>query len=802
MFERAVRSLCRLALRRPGLLLALAALASLPAAWQASRIRLDTDLKRLLPRDSPAVRWSRELESTVGDGGYFSVIYEADDAVALEAAVAETDAAVSALPDVQSVERRNPVEFVRRHKYLLVPAARLEDVVDRVNRLEAEVSPLVEDLVGEDEAGPGGQPRADPAEVERQLERWLDLPEDHQSPDGRLRGLVVRPRKAVTSLGAIRDLYSRLDAVVQSTASRHRVWGGISGSLRSKVDVYLQIRDDLNRSGTVATVGILATLLVAFRSLRVLPVLLLPLLAGLLWSYGLVPALVGDLNTITSFLLMVLFGMGVEFSIHLVKRFQHELARAPLDEALSETFLSTGRSILTSGLATTLGMAVLLFSRFRGFSEFGIISGTSILAIFLAMFVVLPPALVLGTRLRLVRAREEGEGGFRRVPGGAVTAAILAVTVLAAGAAGRRLSFDYDFQNLQAEVPAAAVAKEKHREVYPGFSAPAAVYVARDLEALDAALAVVEKAKAAHPDVIGTVSSLRDFLPGPEEWQRRRALLSELQDRLGAAWTRRVKDERQQRWIRDIVAFVPPAAPPRLEEVPPEVLRRVSARDGSGFVLSLDTAGRSRDGLMAMAFTELLYGLHMPEGVRGPTGDKPVFAEILWLVTEEGPWLVGATFLGIFLLVLADRRSLGESLWVVAPLVAGILLTLGGMVALGWKLNFFNIVVLPNLIGNAVDNGVHWFRRWQETGRDTEAVQDELAGPLTASASTTVMGYAGMVLAHHAGLRSIGDLAVLGLFCCWFTGVALMPGLLSLLARRRPAVEASAAPGVGGSRQA
>lgn len=800
MFERAVRSLCRLAQRRPSLLLALAGLVCVPAAWQASRIRLDTDLKRLLPRDSPAVRWSRELETTVGDGGYFSVIYEGDDPAALDAAVAETDAAVAGLPDVQAVERRNPVEFVRRHKYLLVPSARLEDVVDRVNRLEAEVNPLVEDLVGEeDEAGSGGNLRADPAEVERQLERWLDLPEDHRSPDGRLRGLVVRPRKAVTSLGAIRDLYSRLDVVAQATASRHRVWGGVSGSLRSKVDVYLQIRDDLNRSGTVATVGILATLLLAFRSARILPVLLLPLFAGLLWSYGLVPVLVGDLNTITSFLLMVLFGMGVEFSIHLVKRFQHELARTPLDGALLETFLSTGRSILTSGFATTLGMAVLLFSRFRGFSEFGIISGTSILAIFLAMFVVLPPALVLGTRLRLVRARKEGEGGFRRVPGGVVTAAIVAVTVLAAVAAGRRLSFDYDFQNLQAEVPAAALAKEKHREVYPGFSAPAAVYVARDLATLDEALAVVERARRDHPDVIGTVTSLRDFLPGPEEWERRRALLAELQDRLGAAWTRRVKDEKQQRWIRDIVAFVPPEAPPRLEEVPPEVVRRVTARDGSGFVLSLDTAGRSRDGLMAMAFTELLYGLRLPEGVRGPTGDKPVFAEILWLVTEEGPWLVGATFLGIFLLVLADRRSLVESLWVVAPLVAGILLTLGGMVALGWKLNFFNIVVLPNLIGNAVDNGVHWFRRWQETGRDTEAVQDELAGPLTASASTTVMGYAGMVLAHHAGLRSIGDLAVLGLFCCWFTGVALLPGLL---ARRGPAAEASAAPGVGGSRQA
>jgi hypothetical protein len=46
-----------------------------------------------------------------------------------------------------------------------------------------------------------------------------------------------------------------------------------------------------------------------------------------------------------------------------------------------------------------------------------------------------------------------------------------------------------------------------------------------------------------------------------------------------------------------------------------------------------------------------------------------------------------------------------------------------------------------------------------------------------------------MILAHHAGLRSMGSVAVLGLVCCLFTGLVVMPGVLRLLAlrhRRRP----------------
>ena len=345
----------------------------------------------------------------------------------------------------------------------------------------------------------------------------------------------------------------------------------------------------------------------------------------------------------------------------------------PLARALDETFLSTGRSILTSGFATTLGTAVLYFSRLRGFSEFGVISAVSIFAIFLAMFLVLPPMLVVWTRRGLIGGPARTESaGFRWVPGRLVTAAALAASVAAAAFAVRSLKFDYDFQNLQAEVPAAAEAKAKHREVFSGFSAPAAVYAVSDLATLDRALATVEDAKRRHPGVIGAVGSVRDLTPRTAEWAKRGELLAELQDRLGASWTKRVDDETKRQWIADIRGFRVPEAPPSLEELPDVMRQRWSAKDGSGaWILSIDTAGRPREGRMAMAFTEALYEIDMPAGVRGPTGDKPVFAEILWLVTREGPWLVGATLLGVFGLVLADRRRLGESLWVMLPLGSG-----------------------------------------------------------------------------------------------------------------------------------
>ena len=241
-------------------------------------------------------------------------------------------------------------------------------------------------------------------------------------------------------------------------------------------------------------------------------------------------------------------------------------------------------------------------------------------------------------------------------------------------------------------------------------------------------------------------------MPHPQEAEQRQKILVELQDRLQGRWMRRVKDEQKRTWLEHIRDFQAPAKTPTYEELPPQVLRSLQARDSSGeLMIGVYPSKERKLGRVAMAFSDALSELEMPEGLRGPTGETVIFAEILTLVTREGPWIVGLTFLGVLFLVLLDRRALGQTFWILFPLVAGLLLTIGMMVALGFKLNFFNMVVLPALLGMGVDHGVHYYRRWLELDGDTKATQQELFEPLSSASLTTGMGYAGLLLAHHQG---------------------------------------------------
>jgi uncharacterized protein len=790
MFERLVHAICHSSYRHPGRWLLVTLILSLAGVKEVLKVGLDTDLTRLLPRNSRAVYWSQQLGPKVGgDGGYFSVLFEGQDHERVLHAVTEAAEEIRALNDVQSVQYRYSLDFLNKYRYLLIPSEYLQKIFDAVVRWKDEASPFglkLEDR-GEDKTS---TPSED-ADVENNFRRYANLSDYHQSVDGKTMGMIVRPRKGITSLGVTTDLFYRLDEIAQRTGKKWEVWAGVGGSLRNKVDEYEQIMSDLNWAGIIAITGIIVVLVITFRSILVLPVLLYPIGLGLIWAYALVPTLVGDLNTITSFLLMVLLGLGEEWSIHLVKRFQGELEALGPERALLETFGSTGRSILTSGFTTSTGLIVLSFSNFRGFSEFGIISASSMLMIFVAMFTVMPPAMVLGYRLGLIKPAQPSTHGLALVPPAWMTWLLVTGVVTAAGLALFGLRFDFDFTSLKADVPRAQEVKERHRKVYQGFSAPSALYVASDLASLDSAQQLLEQQRAAETTpLLSSIASIRSYIPRSEEAAHRLQIIRELQDRLQGRWIRRVKDPDKKRWIEDIRDFVPPDRFPELGDLPEEMKLGMMTRDGSGaFILSVDVvASKNKDGRAAMAFAKELYGVKMPASVLGPTGDKLVLAEILDLVTTEGPKLVLFTFLGIVLLVLLDRHgSPFETFWILVPLIAGIFLTLGIAVALGWKMNFFNMVILPALIGMTVDNGVHSYRRWEELGYDTRAMQAELLEPLTGSAFTTVIGYTGMTLAHHQGLRTIGSLAVLGLLSCWITAVALMPGILSIRERRMKA---------------
>ena len=71
----------------------------------------------------------------------------------------------------------------------------------------------------------------------------------------------------------------------------------------------------------VALVGVIILFLIYFPTLRLLLLALAPVLCGVLWTAAGVQLMFGQLNLMSSIFLVVLIGMGIDFSVHLAARF-------------------------------------------------------------------------------------------------------------------------------------------------------------------------------------------------------------------------------------------------------------------------------------------------------------------------------------------------------------------------------------------------------------------------------------------------------------------------------------------------
>jgi hypothetical protein len=138
----------------------------------------------------------------------------------------------------------------------------------------------------------------------------------------------------------------------------------------------------------------------------------------------------------------------------------------------------------------------------------------------------------------------------------------------------------------------------------------------------------------------------------------------------------------------------------------------------------------------------------------------------------------------VFFVILLSLRSLKKALLVTGPLFLGMTCLAGGMYLFDVQLNFINAVVLPNLLAIAVDNSVHLFHRYEEEGPGSlgKVVRHTGFAAVVATLSNAA-GYGALLVANHQGLRSIGQIALLGVVCTFMGTTVFFPALLALLER-------------------
>src|SRR4029077_12437817 len=125
----------------------------------------------------------------------------------------------------------------------------------------------------------------------------------------------------------------------------------------------------------------------------------------------------------------------------------------------------------------------------------------------------------------------------------------------------------------------------------------------------------------------------------------------------------------------------------------------------------------------------------------------------------------------------------------VIPLGIGLWMMLGLMAltpdAFFGRLNFMNLVILPILLGFGVSHGLYLLHRFLEGTSPVVALRS-VGAAVASSTLTAIAGFRSLFFAQHAGLKSIGYVACLGLATTLIVSFTVLATVLQLIHNQRP----------------
>jgi uncharacterized protein len=488
--------LAQFAHRRPWLVISIGLVLGAVGAWGMTHLRIDQDLKALLPPDYASVTRLEQLRDRIGTQSDFIVMISSPDRAANIAFGRALAKRLEPLPELRYVLFERKIDYFKDHALLYLPLSDLLELRRKViRRIRKEVvKKTVVDLDDEDDEDEASkEPKGDGDALDQNPDKLIskyfggaEVPGRFMETDeGRILVIKARPRAQTTDVEFSSRLVSKTRAAIAALkpASFHReLKADVRGEYLEKVGETKSIKGEVVSTVAFAVTLLLAVIVAYFRRLRAIPIVLIPVIIGSVCTLGIGAAIFGTFNLVTTFIFAILLGLGIDFAIHCLARYSFERRRGgDVAEALRLSVGSTGSALFAGALTTAAVFFLLQLGRFRGFSQFGAVAGIGVLMALLATFALVPALISAAERIwpqrfkPLEGSEPAGQGDQAGEQAGApprrgLAWAVVAISLACAGAAGANiysLGFEYDFGNLgprKPSNPAAKVAVKDYRD--------------------------------------------------------------------------------------------------------------------------------------------------------------------------------------------------------------------------------------------------------------------------------------------------------------------------------------------------
>lgn len=820
--------LVRIGRQWPKTIVFLAVMSWIAAGLLVHKVRVETDILSLVPRDNEVVDQFKRTIDRFGtvDTLVCVILLRGDEN--READLSFADRFSSELKDSDSIEwveghLDNSLELLAPlmdRSLLLMEPGDVEQLLDEMkgDGLARRAREIHAQLMGPQ--GPAAKKllQLDPIGVLPHVMKdlkfeGLGLPIDSDSgyimdPEQKMILIPARPVRPAQDLKFDRRLATELEAMRSRAISlwKNEGWEGEAPEIRFTGGYMVTLEDsrliisDAEWGMGSALIGVLLLFLFAFRRKAALVYATIPLVTGLALTilFGILS--LGRMNSLTSAFGGLLVGLGIDFIIVLYGRYVEErMAGHDHANAVDAMGRHTGVGVMLGAVTTAATFYAFLVTEFRGLWELGLLTGTGILLLAATVFLVLPALLTLlqdrpsGARRHVIASfgLEYLTGMALRRP--RVLVLLVVLLTIGFGWGAFSLKFDDDIRNMRSPDNKASILRQEIMDAFGQRFTPMSIRVdgATEAEAMDSAREIQrELAPMLKNGVLARVEGIATMLPSKSSQEQVLKLLQEHRGDFGNLKGRFGKALREAglnpKLFRGGIDYF------RNSLDQHQILRLADLSDGplaaviGRFISHVD----SEYSVVIRCYPPAsMFRRDAPPRLKELvarhenailTGTNVVSAELRKIVWRDAGRASVLGLVLVFLLMWADFGSPLRSFLVLVPLALGLVWMLGTMALLKQSLNFMNIFVVTMVIGIGVDYAVHLLHRWIESGGDPVAIA-RTAKAIAVAALTTIVGFGSFVLSHYPGLRSVGSAAILGALATALISVTFLPVVLRRL---------------------
>ncbi|HQU43335.1 MAG TPA: MMPL family transporter [Pirellulales bacterium] len=623
--------------------------------------------------------------------------------------------------------------------------------------------------------------------------------------------------------------------IAQINAGHPDIKIGLTGLPVMENDEMRSSETSMYWSSLLSLVGVACLFVAGFGGIRHALLANAVLMVGIAWSFGYLTYAIGHLNILSMSFTVTLIGIGIDYGVYYVARYlQLRATVSSCKEALLQTTHAVGPAILTGAITTAIAFFAASFTDFTGIAELGTIAGGGILLCAVAELLVLPAVIALvdrsglGMRIPEPLAVHTWIAPLLKRPKFLLASTAAFTLVVAMGI--EHLWYDHNLLNLQAE-GLESVELEQKLLSESNQSVWYALSIAEDRDALLARkeamleLPSVERVEdivsllpkdheIKQPMIKRIQERLKDLderpqaipVDGPEYIGRVLAHTQQLLDaspegRAGAREVGQIRDRLRRlvpidynQWLLQfqqnmagdllsrlhILRSMANPEKPELSDLPESLTQRFVGNHGH-HLLKIYGRGNIWDMDALERFVKEVRSVD-PRATGNPLQAYEASLEMKSSYEEAALYAL----LVIMVVLVIDLRSVRFAILAALPLGLGVLQTFGLLGILEIPLNPANMIALPLILGIGVDYGVHLIHEYREqTG--PYRMSPATAVAVLVDGLTTVVGFGSLMIASHRGLQSLGRVLTLGVSCCMFTSMIMLPALLVLMSRNRRA---------------